>query len=200
MYQSHANALSSRHHEHSISDENNKFKPDIILDYKKTKSGVDILDKSVREYTCPRGTKMWPLSLFLNYVDIASSNAFVILKMNVDGARDMQPLIKQRKQFLETLRKHPVRPNIDRRRERIECNGRGYQSSMIRAIVVCGEKMQKRRRSSNGEETRPKRGRSGICVGNDNKYSVKWQTCLLFLCKNHSNCTTTVVCTNCQNR
>jgi hypothetical protein len=108
-------ALSSMHHEHSISDENNKFKPDIILDYNKTKSGVDILDKLVCEYTCRRGMRTWPLSLFLNYVDIAAYNAFVILRMNVDGARDVQPLIKQQKQFLETLGKHLLQPNINRR-------------------------------------------------------------------------------------
>src|SRR5215469_962911 len=107
-------ALSSMHHEHIISDENNKFKPNIILEYNRIKSGVDILDKLVHEYTCRRGTRRWPLSLFLNYVDIAAYNAFVIQKMNVDAARDAQPLIKQRKQFLETLRKHLVQPNIDR--------------------------------------------------------------------------------------
>jgi hypothetical protein len=81
-------AWSSMHHENSISDKNNKFKPDIILDYNKTKSGVDTLDKLVREYTCRRGTctRRWPLTVFLNHVDIAAYNAFVILKMNVDGA------------------------------------------------------------------------------------------------------------------
>jgi len=78
--------------------------------------------------------------LFLNYVDIAAYNAFVIQKMNVDGARDAQLLIKQRKQFLETLGKHLVQPNIDRRRETIECDGRGYKSSVIRAIEACEEK------------------------------------------------------------
>jgi hypothetical protein len=87
------------HHEHRISDENNTFKPDIILVYNKTKSGVDILDKSVREYTCRRCTKRWPLSLFLNYVDIAAYNVFVILKMNVDVARDEQPLSSSESNF-----------------------------------------------------------------------------------------------------
>jgi hypothetical protein len=93
-----------------------------------------------------------------NYVYILAYNVFVILKMNVDGDRCAKPLIKQRKQFVETLGKHLVQPNIDRRRERTECDGRGYQSSVIRANEACGEKVQKRRRSSNCEETEPKRG------------------------------------------
>lgn len=63
--------LSSTHHEHEIANENEKFKPDIILAYNKTKSGVDVLDKLVREYSCKRNTRRWPLRLFFNLIDIA---------------------------------------------------------------------------------------------------------------------------------
>jgi len=32
------------------------------------KIGVDVLDKLVREYTCTRSTRQWPLTLFINLI------------------------------------------------------------------------------------------------------------------------------------
>ena len=43
-----------------------------------TKSAVDVLNKLVREYTCTRSTRRWPLKLFLNLIDVAAVNAFVL--------------------------------------------------------------------------------------------------------------------------
>jgi hypothetical protein len=48
------------------------------MHYNTTKSGVDVLDKIVKEYVCTRSTRCWPLKLFLNLTDVASVNAFVL--------------------------------------------------------------------------------------------------------------------------
>ncbi|KAK1124279.1 hypothetical protein K0M31_006651 [Melipona bicolor] len=40
--------------------------------YNATKNGVDVLDKVVREYSCRRCTRRWPLSLFMHFIDIAA--------------------------------------------------------------------------------------------------------------------------------
>jgi hypothetical protein len=48
------------------------------MHYNATKSGDDVLDKLVREYTCKKSTRRWPLKLFLKLIDVACVNAFVL--------------------------------------------------------------------------------------------------------------------------
>lgn len=67
--------LSSMHHDAAISEDHPAKKPDIILTYNETKSGVDNLDKLVREYSTKCSTRRWPLVLFLSWVDIAAYNS-----------------------------------------------------------------------------------------------------------------------------
>ena len=69
--------LSSMHHNATI-DETNNNKPDIILHYNNTKSGVDNLDHLTRLYTCKRKIKRWPMTIFFNIVDCAAVAAYVI--------------------------------------------------------------------------------------------------------------------------
>jgi len=58
--------------------EEKDHKPEIITHYNATKSGVDVLDKLVREYICMRSTRRWPLKLFLSLTDVACVNASVL--------------------------------------------------------------------------------------------------------------------------
>jgi len=69
---------SSQHHDDTCMGEEKDHKPEIIMDYNATKSGVDILDKLVKEYTCTRSTRHWPLKLFFNLIDVACVNAFLL--------------------------------------------------------------------------------------------------------------------------
>ena len=59
----------------TVADDKNK--PEIIT-YYNTKSGVDILDKLVRTYSCRRATARWTAAFFFNLVDIAAYNALVL--------------------------------------------------------------------------------------------------------------------------
>lgn len=52
------------HNEHEIAEDNENSKPEIILQYNETKSGVDILDKLIRDYTCKRVIGRWLLRVF----------------------------------------------------------------------------------------------------------------------------------------
>lgn len=69
-------ALSSMHHDNSVSGD--KQKPDIILHYNNTKSGVDNLHHLATMYTSLRKINRWPMVLFFNMVDIAGIVAFII--------------------------------------------------------------------------------------------------------------------------
>jgi hypothetical protein len=48
------------------------------MHYNANKRGVDVLDRLVREHTCKRSTRRWPLKLFFNLNDVACVNAFVL--------------------------------------------------------------------------------------------------------------------------
>lgn len=69
--------LSTNHHDIDISSEESR-KPQIILDYNKGKCGVDTLDQLVRNYNCIRKCNRWPLTLFMNLLNICSYNALVL--------------------------------------------------------------------------------------------------------------------------
>lgn len=70
--------LSTEHHTDSIVEGDSAMKPEIIAHYNDTKGGVDNLDRMIGEYTCQRQTRRWPYALFMNLIDIAAVNAFVL--------------------------------------------------------------------------------------------------------------------------
>lgn len=55
---------------------NRKGKPDVIKFYNKTKGGVDIGDKSTRNTTVQRRSRVWTKKLFFEMADIACLNAY----------------------------------------------------------------------------------------------------------------------------
>jgi len=55
--------MSTQHHSNKVSTEDHR-KPEIIQYYNETKSGVDILDKLVRTYSCKRATARWTVAFF----------------------------------------------------------------------------------------------------------------------------------------
>ena len=59
-------------------EERDRMKPKMILDYNATKCGVDILDKKVKEYSTRRATRRWTMAMFYNFLDIAICNAHVV--------------------------------------------------------------------------------------------------------------------------
>ena len=67
--------LSSQRQGAAIEGEKHDFKPKMILDYNKTKSAVNTLDKLVCEYRCLRTSIRWSLALFFDTIDIAGHNA-----------------------------------------------------------------------------------------------------------------------------
>jgi len=70
--------LSSHHHENTCMGEEKDHKTEILMHYNATKRGDDILDKFVREHTCMRPTRCWPLTLFLNLIGVACVDAFLL--------------------------------------------------------------------------------------------------------------------------
>lgn len=119
--------LSTMHHDTAVSGEKNK--PEIVHFYNKTKSGVDIMDKLLGQYTTHRKTHRWPVAFFYNILDIAALAAYIIytennvmLKKRLDarsrflrqlGEELCLPSIQDRSQNPQTMRHFVTRTGIE---------------------------------------------------------------------------------------
>ncbi|XP_071056574.1 piggyBac transposable element-derived protein 4-like [Onthophagus taurus] len=97
--------LSIMHDIGKISNDKKK-KPQIILDYNKTKSGVDTMDKLLRTYTVKRQTRRWPVTIFYNMIDVSALNAYIIWIHQNDDWKAKKGY--KRREFLKQLGKELV--------------------------------------------------------------------------------------------
>nr|XP_020444398.1 piggyBac transposable element-derived protein 4-like [Monopterus albus] len=106
--------LITKHSRPEVDETRRDKKPRAILDYNRTKGGVDNLDKLLAAYSCRRMTKRWPVAMFHNILDVSAFNAFVIWR---ETHPDWMPEKRNRRRlFLERLGKDLVTPLIMRRK------------------------------------------------------------------------------------
>ena len=55
-------------------------KPTVIIDCNQYNGGVDTLDKNCEEFSCLRKTNRWPMVINYNLINIATKNAFIVMK------------------------------------------------------------------------------------------------------------------------
>ena len=103
----------------------------MILDYNKTKSAMDTLDKLVREYRCQRTSRRWSLALFFNIIDIAGHNAFCVCSDHEPNYNLGKSL--RRRLFLMQLAEDLVKPLIDGRARNPIRNSSTYSCSLFLA-------------------------------------------------------------------
>jgi hypothetical protein len=72
--------LSSMHDTDETDPETQK--PVVILDYNRTKGGVDTVDQLCSTYSTARKTRRWPMVVFFRELDIAGINSFKIFLAN----------------------------------------------------------------------------------------------------------------------
>ena len=70
--------MSSSHFSISITDCHKK--PTVITDYNQHKGGVDTLDENCEKFSCLRKTNRWPMVINYNLINIATKNAFVVMR------------------------------------------------------------------------------------------------------------------------
>lgn len=75
--------FSSHHEEISIegNEKGNKKKPNIIVDYNRTKFGVDSIDQMTRFYNVKAPSRRWPMQVFYNILNLATINAWLLYKI-----------------------------------------------------------------------------------------------------------------------
>lgn len=105
-------ALSSMHHDKTI--DGDAKKPEIILHYNSTKSGVDNLDHLATIYTCRRKVNRWPVVLFNNVIDVAAIAAYIVwLCVNPEWKESEGK--RRRAMFLRELGYSLVMPHMELR-------------------------------------------------------------------------------------
>lgn len=92
--------LSSMHtSSKEVSDEPEK-KPEVILFYNKTKSGVDVIDKLCATYNVARSTRRWPMVIFYHLMNIAGVNSRIIFLANKNKIATRRDYLKELAQSL----------------------------------------------------------------------------------------------------
>lgn len=171
--------LSSQHNTPDISEKEGK-KPTMIEDYNSTKGAVDNADKLIREYTCSRRTARWPFRIFMQLLDSAALNAYVIY--TTKNPEWMKTCSFRRRYFLKMLGGQLAKENMKLRLPFLRNN-----QHVLRAIEACGVNIL----STEGvqdvlEPQARKRGRCRLCPrSTDRKIEVKCNSCQMFICKNH---------------
>lgn len=181
--------LSSQHADNSVSNEAHS-KPVMIMDYNRTKGAVDNSDKLIREYSCGRRTERWPFRIFMNMVDIAAMNAFIIfIQKNPEWNLSNS---SRRKKFLLDLGKKLAEPNM---RKRLQNEAKTIPS-LRRALSACGVADEIEKNCENFiKRDGKKRGRCFLCPRNrDKKSKVKCSTCSNFVCNDHRTEEKKIVC------
>lgn len=104
--------LSTLHHDSSVTGPNKK--PDIILHYNATKSGVDNLDHLATMHTSRRKTNRWPMCLFFNMLDVGGIAAFIVWLGNNPDWKASEGT-RRRRIFLTDLGYAMVTPHMEER-------------------------------------------------------------------------------------
>ncbi|XP_047531408.1 piggyBac transposable element-derived protein 4-like [Vanessa atalanta] len=76
---------SSMHHDNTIDTTTNK--PEVIMEYNRTKGGVDAVDQKCSVYSCSRRTVRWPLAVMFRILDMCGTNAFVIYQSQKESVK-----------------------------------------------------------------------------------------------------------------
>ena len=185
---------STMHHEPSIDSKSGK--PDIILFYNSTKSGVDTVDQLCHKYTTKRPTRRWPMCIFYGILDIAAINAMVIWMLN--NKEWQQGKKHKRRLFLEELGLQLVHEQLASR----AANPIGFQSDIRSALSLCGVSCAPSKKSRPVPSTPPpqkKKKRCAVCPRNvDRKVATVCVSCNRNVCPSHS-VETRVVCEDCEN-
>ena len=105
-------AISTMHHDDNVEGDNQK--PEIILHYNDTKSGVDNLDHLATLYTSRRKVNRWPVVLFGNCLDVGAVADLIIWLAQYPGWNS-SAVNGRRRLFLLELGNELIKPQIQRR-------------------------------------------------------------------------------------
>lgn len=158
--------------------------PDCVRFYNATKSGVDIVDKKIRAFSCKRKCNRWPVAVICNMVDVACINASFIFTHSGEFSSEMSHL-----DFLKQCGYQLTHACIQRR----TTHEKSLQREVRMAMELCGYTLTSRRPPSlDGFLQKPKRCEFCPTSRDRKSKSFCWK-CLKVICVEHS----CKVCHNC---
>lgn len=170
--------VSSMHDDAQINEDTGK--PEIIMDYNRTKGGVDTVDKMCETYNVARGTNRWPMVIFYSLMNVAGINTFIIYLQNNPNKKI------SRRVFLEALAYDLINPQL-RRRALISSLPRSIR---LRLTEICKLDGPESAATSNNNKV----GRCGYCSSKKNrKTRYNCATCKKYFCLEHA----VTVCPDC---
>lgn len=156
-------------------------KPNIILDYNRTKGGVDTVDQMCTTYTTQRNTNRWPLAIFFRILDIAGINSEIAY--NSTKPLETPP---RRRIFLNDLGLSLIQDHMEERAK---------ISTLPKDIAVFLSRYRTTAATIN-TVNRSHSGRCHVCSAHkNNKTTVTCDLCHKFACKEH--CKKTIQCSTC---
>lgn len=161
---------SSMHNQKSI-DASTK-KPEIILFYNSTKSGVDSLDQKCANYSTSRRTRRWPMVLFYMMLNVSGINSRVLYQFSSNGKEI------RRSDFLHQLGRSLCTEHMTRRinNNKIPRKLRSLTADILGVVLDHNFEPQE-------AATLSKRKRCGICPGNkDRKTNTYCEACKIPIC------------------
>lgn len=187
------NILTSKIYNKNININNDKKKPEIILHYNATKGGVDLGDKMTREYSCMRATRWWPFRMFMEILDMAVLNSYILFinKFPEWHSNDRS----RRRLFIEELSVKLAAGNVADRLETVHYLHKPQKYAMYLFSEICPESAPEK------ENVRPeaKSGRCNFCKRDkDRKARQKCMSCNSFICPLHKVVTKKIYCPDCK--
>jgi hypothetical protein len=180
--------LSTLHHDKVVAG--NKMKPEMILHYNQTKSGVDNLDHLITNYTCKRKTTRWPMVLFMNMLDVGGIASLVVWLANNPTWNERRAR-QRRRLFLVELGEQLVSEQI---RRRVQTDWQHCSLAIRTAAASLGFGRNPVQQATTAE--RPSSGRCHLCPRSADKKSRKrCSECMQCVCTQHS--TELLTCDNC---
>ncbi|XP_058803567.1 piggyBac transposable element-derived protein 4-like [Phymastichus coffea] len=158
-------------------DATNNGKPEVILDYNKTKGGTDCFDWLCHSHTVCAKTNRWPLRVFFGMLDIAAVNARILLKCKLVNNGVKKSI--SAKACLDKLVMHLVTPHLVRRSTEPTLRNSlraGINTILNKDVQVLDEERVEL----------PTRKRCGLCKrGTDRKTKSLCPSCERLMCDDH---------------
>lgn len=175
--------LSTQHHSQAVAPDGDK-KPDVILTYNATKGAVDAFDQKIEKFSCRRRTCRWTVNVFFYLIDVAATNAVIL--MNVANGGD-RPSGRFRRRELENLAYSLIKPCILTRVDNWRsCRFNGIPQDLKQSTITLGF-LQIEAIHDQGVQ-----GRCFLCLERRRTQTL-CSDCSRNVCKDHQ----TVICLQC---
>lgn len=152
-------------------------------------------DMMTRQYSCVRTTNRWPYRIFMEMLDIAALNAYILWSEKYpDWYRDVT---RKRKRFLQELMLMLAKPHIEERAR----SPTGLHLNVVRAIEAVGVEVKKTTHPNVGREESSKMvtgKRCTVCPRNEDRETrFMCITCKKPVCQIHRRDTVVSKCFHC---